>query len=633
MLKTLILALVCWGALAAAWADSPPTTVPTISPQQIHALAQHPYWRRLLRYQARGEQAHSQVKQQPHFFVSPEGEQNPEAELAATVQTWLSEKQPAPDSSLSCRFPRRIGWLREQLGISVAEHPKAACPTLETWLGALNPGQATLVFAADYINNPSSMFGHTLLRIDSPEQTEATRLLAYAVNYAANTNEANGLLFAYHGLTGGYPGTFSVMPYYEKVKEYNDMEDRDLWEYQLKLSPQELHDLLLHLWEMRGVSFPYYFLSSNCSYQLLGLIEAARPGLSLREDFPVYAIPTDTLRRVLQEQDILRAVTYRASSGSKLNQQVRRNRPVVNRAAKQLQNDDDIHAYALSRPEQAQALETGYDYLYHRFLAREVNAKEAPPRLRALLTQRAAIAEPDQRPAPLTPAVDPSQGHATRRATLSLGQDEGEPFIGLGFRPAYHDLMDPPAGYRRGAHIDFLQGEVRWEPEADRLKLQDFTLLAIDSLAAQHGFIQPLSWRLATGHKRYATDKTGRFSEDQRHGLGFVEGGAGISLQPREDWLCYGLLEADLQAGAALDRGWRVGLGPRLGCLAYATRQQWQLQAGSRYREELSAWQNRLDLAWQLNLSPGHALRLEAVIESENRQRLAQGQLRWLHYF
>ena len=72
------------------------------------------------------------------------------------------------------------------------------------------------------MNNPSSMFGHTLLRIDQKGQTEQTRLLAYAINYAANVTTENGLAYAALGVSGGFQGFFSIMPYYLKVKEYRD---------------------------------------------------------------------------------------------------------------------------------------------------------------------------------------------------------------------------------------------------------------------------------------------------------------------------------------------------------------------------------------------------------------------------
>ncbi|MBA2490645.1 MAG: DUF4105 domain-containing protein [Gammaproteobacteria bacterium] len=50
------------------------------------------------------------------------------------------------------------------------------------------------------------MYGHTLLRIDPPAHRGATTLASYALNFAAQTNESNGLMFAVKGLTGFYKG-------------------------------------------------------------------------------------------------------------------------------------------------------------------------------------------------------------------------------------------------------------------------------------------------------------------------------------------------------------------------------------------------------------------------------------------
>ena len=78
------------------------------------------------------------------------------------------------------------------------------------------------------------------------------------------------------------------MPYYRKVREYNDIESRDIWEYKLKLSEEEVSRVLLHLWEMQRAEFDYYFLDENCSYQLLSLLDVAREDLHLtKEKWPI----------------------------------------------------------------------------------------------------------------------------------------------------------------------------------------------------------------------------------------------------------------------------------------------------------------------------------------------------------
>ena len=156
------------------------------------------------------------------------------------------------------------------------------------------------------------MFGHTLLRIDRPNQDERTRLISYAVNFAADTGPDQGLAFAVLGLTGGYRGYFSMRPYYEMVKMYSDIENRDIWEYQLNFNRQEIDLMIEHLWELEDQYADYYFFSTNCSYALLSLLDVARPGLRLTEEFPVYALPVDTVRAVVEQRGMLHKAVFQA---------------------------------------------------------------------------------------------------------------------------------------------------------------------------------------------------------------------------------------------------------------------------------------------------------------------------------
>jgi len=617
---------------ATTLANSPLANSVLPSSAQVAQLAADPFWRVLLYYQPVHGGYVSQATQSD-FFLSPQGRTSPAAELQATLQRWLGETSPAPDTSVSCRFPARISWLRQRLGITPEQHAEAPCPALETWLAAINPAQATLVFASAYLNNPSSMFGHTLLRIDTPDQSESAPLLAYAVNYAAETRESNGIMFAVKGLTGGYPGGFSILPYYQKVKEYNDFENRDLWEYQLTLSPAEIHRLLQHLWEMRGIHFPYYFFSDNCSYELLGLIESARPGLALRQQFPVYAIPVDTVRVVLAQQGLLKAMHYRASSATRLSHEVAHNSQAVNDAARQLMQQPDAGTPGLSPVEHAQAQETAYDDLYYRYLSRQVPADSTPPLLRALLVARSQTDVPDQRTLPPQPAVDPANGHATSRIGLDAGDDAGRGFVGLDLRPAYHDLLDPPGGYVAGARIDFLDTGLRYTPKTEQLRLEHFTLFAIDSLSPRNDFFKPLSWDGAMGLREEPLDASGHFSHSDRHPVSYAEGGAGVSIAPAEGMLCYGQLQANLEASPALKQGWQDGFGPRLGCLAASQQSQWQLELGSLYRHEQQVWESHALLGWQYQLNPAQALRLSLSVTAENSQRAGTGSLVWLYYY
>ncbi len=596
--------------------------------QSLH-LADAPYWQRLMFYQKNGHGVLSKVAQ-PSFFLAKNGRSDPAAELDATLAGLYDPAQAATDQAVACQFPVRRDWLVAQMGLQASDLPVTPCPALSAWLQGIQPRHATLVFSSDYMNNPSSMFGHTLLRLD-PDENEKTRLLAYAVNYAAKTDGASSASFAFKGLTGRYPGAYDIMPYYEKVREYNDFESRDLWDYSLNLTPDETQRLTKRVWELRFVTFPYYFLHSNCSYQLLGLLEVARPTLALQQQLPLYAIPTDTLRVSLLKAGLLDKIAYRPAFASRLNAQAAHASPATVRAAKRLTQHPDDPLTGLTLREQAQATEMAGDYAYQQFVGHQIEQADAQPVLRSLMVRRSQVDVPDTRVIVPTPPTDPAHGHLTSRIALGVGEDAGHGYAELEWRPAYHDLLDSAAGYRNGAGINFLQTKLRVAD--DRVTLQQLTLLEIQSLSPKTDFFAPLSWNLAMG-VRQVPISDGQFSRDQSHAVSYLQGAEGQAWQLGSA-LCYGLVAGALEAGAALDNGWRVGIGPNIGCLWNQPAFSLQLDAANYYWQDRHAWQTQLKLGMQIPLGTDlrQALRLSVQQRQQVGIRHQEASLAWLHYF
>ncbi|HEY5678025.1 MAG TPA: DUF4105 domain-containing protein, partial [Myxococcales bacterium] len=111
----------------------------------------------------------------------------------------------------------------------------------------------TLVFSSYYLNNPASAFGHTFLRLNKAAAAQSGRrfeLVDSGIDYAATADTHNAILYAFKGLTGLFQGHWNNYPYFYKVREYADYESRDLWEYDLDLTPQETARLVAHLWEL-----------------------------------------------------------------------------------------------------------------------------------------------------------------------------------------------------------------------------------------------------------------------------------------------------------------------------------------------------------------------------------------------
>lgn len=522
-------------------------------------------WHRLMHYEDQLLRGISSTVDSETFFLAPNGKTDPAAELAATLTAFFNAAVvPERDEPYACAFIARYHWLDQQLGFDRSRMPAADCHRYETWHAALNPESLALIFPSAYLNSPSSMFGHTLLRIDAKGQSSDTRLLAYAVNFAANTQEENGALFAFKGLAGGYPGLFGIYPYYDKVKEYARVENRDLWEYRLNFSDQELDRLMRHLWEMRGVKFDYYFLKENCSYQLLALLEAARPQMRLTEQYSVWAIPTDTIRVLTRESGLIGEVVYRpalatelAAKKSGLDDQ--QTELVMALVEGRIETDDE-QLNSLTDRQRARVLQVAHDLLYYRFQSGQVLREHALPRSRRILLARSKTGVKDDLPDPVRPPTRPDQGHATRRYRLGLAHQEDAFGLTLQLKPAYHDLIDPPAGYTRGSQIDFLAVDLRLNQDA--LYLDEFTPIGIVSLSPRDAFFKPISWQVRTGWKRIAQPGSD-FGK-----LGFtLNGGAGLTYNGPLSSLVYGFVLADVQASSHLDKDYRTGLGLSLGVL------------------------------------------------------------------
>ena len=140
----------------------------------------------------------------------------------------------------------------------------------------------------------------------------STPLLSYVLNYSAKIGKENPLSYAYKGILGGYRGYYSIEPYYKKLKEYLALEQRDIWEYTLNLSQEEIDKMVRHIFEIRHFYSDYFFISKNCSYNLLWLIEVAKDDVNLVDKFEHKAIPLDTIRAVVLE-NLVKKSSYRAS--------------------------------------------------------------------------------------------------------------------------------------------------------------------------------------------------------------------------------------------------------------------------------------------------------------------------------
>ncbi|WP_032866308.1 DUF4105 domain-containing protein [Acinetobacter sp. 1000160] len=595
---------------------------------QKKQLDQNITWQRLM---YADQKQNSEVSYASYFYAK-DGKKNLNSELQADIKALF--QQAADNQSIRCKFPARSRWLMQQLQIDPQQLPKVNCVEFDEWINQIKPHKATLIYATDFMGNPSSMFGHTLLRLD-PKDQKQLNLVSYAVNYAATVKGEDNWSYAWKGLTGQYPGEYSLMPYYRKVKEYGDFESRDLWEYELNLTPEETRFLVEHIWEMQHVSFPYYFVSDNCAYRLLGLIDLVRPNLNLKQQFNYAAIPIETLK-VVDQQHLVKEVVYRPALETQLLAQAKQHGTALAKVAHKVafteveQTQPILKNY--SQSEQAKILEMAYDDLYLQFISRKVDTDFAQPQLRQLLAERSQIQVDKQRQEPTRPQKQPVEGHHARNISVNVGEIQGQSFVELGHRQAYHDLIDPQAGYRTGTQLLFLDGSVQYRD--DKLKLEHLDFLSVNSYNPVQPFKSPLSWGFNLGWKQEAIEN-GKFSEDKQHGVMNLNMQAGYSLADYDRrHICYGQLQSHIQGGKALDKGWRVGVGPTVGCMnVWSDNINSVVQVELPYWQDLSQWNLRVGTQLQYSLNANHAMRLNWDFEQQDHKDWNKVGLAYIRFF
>ncbi len=602
-----LLLLACASQTALAQVSDGPTS------EQVAALAQAPRWQALMHINggATTRGVGNSYVDDSAFFLASDGKRNPVAELRASIEALRPLGGP-----VRCRFPARYRFIAESLGWQ-EERPLAHCEEFQNWKADVPTGQLVLIFPAAYLNSPSSMFGHTLLRLDTEADPDST-WLSLSINFGANTRTAdNSIMYAWRGLAGGYPGHFSTVAYAKKIQDYSRVENRDIWEYALNLSGDEIQWLILHLWELKDINFDYFFLDENCSFRLLELIQVARPEAGLLEGWRFAEVPVKTVR-TLYRAGMVESRRYRPSKASELSHLVDQLDRQERELASQLRDDPSLAQTADYRdlaPSRRQLVaRTAYQALR---LTHRKGARDSAAARRSLALLRLVKAEPTAAEVPrIDPPRAPEDGHDTQALTLSGGVAEGEVFAEFGYRLTYHDLLDPMPGFLPGTAIEGLDLRLR-NSEADGLELEKLDLVDIRSLSPRNRFFSPISWFVNGGLERELTDE----QQDQSLLL-FLQGGPGLSWQ-FGPWLPYVLGVARLENIDFGKSGLEPGAGASAGLLYYGNGFQWSLGAASVYFDG-GFYRNRLRLEGVLRL--GRNLGLMGHCEQVEARHLSAGE-------
>lgn len=546
-------------------------------------------WLKFMKYEKKQGRYQSPVTN-PAFFLAEGGAKDATLELQKSIEQF-SKNLPTSDQHPQCLYPARYEILRKKFPLA----KPVACASFDTWRDAYGVTNINILYGSQYISNPTSAFGHSFFLIDSDKTIEYMRV---TYNYGADIPKDPGIGLVVDGLGGGYKGYYSVVPLYHRLHSYNDIENRDIWEYTLKLTPEERDLVVKGLWEVQEkFSAPYYFLTGNCASELLEIVNVVRPALSLKTSSALYSSPQEIFR-VLHENDLIASFKYRPSLGKQLDQKFKA------LSEKQMLQFEEALTTTQDFPRDALLAETALSYVQ---LMRQKNLDETPESLKPF-ERKALLARAEIKDSPLFQVPKESWPAAPHQAqgpqVIGLGRSKENSNAATSFvlRPAFHDLMQTDAGFLTDSSIDVLtfEGSI---PDGDKARIDSLTLGKIVNFREVKTY-DPLatSWMVGGKFIRNPFLKEElRYRLDVATEIGFATRASSLLL--------FGLAGLDLRDGSVEPFG-RFGFGPRVGAIGtfghwkiYAThRMSWQSSDAQTWLKRESDFKLRYNLnqAWDL---------------------------------
>jgi hypothetical protein len=546
-------------------------------------------WHLLLHYKGTWLGGYESEADGMAFFNAPDGKTNPQAELIATLRNFFKDPNSLKpkEEHPQCNFSARYKWLKQELSIDSGQLPKADCTRMEDWLNQLEPQSITLIFASFYMNNPASMFGHTFLRIDSKSNNNRQALSNYGVNYAATVDTGSMLLYTLKGLFGFFKGEFTVFPYYLKVQEYSNWESRDLWEYKLKFTPDQIDTLLRHLWELGGTYFDYYYFQENCSYHILTVLEVANPDLQLTDDFFFSVQPVDTIKILAEQEGLIDKVTYRPAILSRMKHKTAQmndeQKEILYSLIENTEAMKETSYQQLKTPQKALVLDAYLDYLEYKGLGQEDFDPKKPLMIpHAVLLERSKLKYKRQATEVSHFSAPPETAHGANRARLGVGINDNELFQEIAYRPTLHDILARDTGYKEDSQFIFFDIAARYYYETKRFRLDHFRLLNIASLTPFESIFKKPSWKLNLGFdtiRDFDCDYCNSFKGNA---------GFGYSYKPdyKSPYILFVMAELEAETSGHLEDNHRAGGGVS-GGMFIDFGKDWRLQLEAQYKRFL----------------------------------------------
>lgn len=417
-------------------------------------------WLDLLYYEKTNSGYESVADGQP-FFLTPEGKTSPNAEYQAALRLATTQ-----DPGFKSTFPLRYKWLCKHHNIAylpmVKPDPKVV--------------SMTIAFPNRYMDNPSSMFGHVILILNSKHGLMDSDIF----HYLADTGRTNPRYYIFYGMNGRFIGRFLKEPYFKKIKDYTYVEDRDITYYDLNLNADQLENFQLHTLELKNTHFNYYFLDQNCAFFIGKSLNVILDHPVI--EHPLIAAPSEIIQSLSKHDYILREYQRASITG----QFTRRYQRLTSRQKKEvlaLLTQEQI-----APPTDTEVLETFITVSEHILN----NATNLTQGIRSNRVKAYTILQEQHRPPVRASLVEQQQVHPIPAQAFQLGYGfKDQSFIG--YRRINYSNPSSGSPFEDKTLITLAPRLVVTDRSAPQL---DITLADIVSVAPYTQVLQTSSWKV-----------------------------------------------------------------------------------------------------------------------------------------
>ena len=548
---------------------------------QLNILSKDRVWLQLLHFDKDTKMSTIENKK---FFLSPEGKTNPHAELIATLENY--DKRIDTQKPFRCLFPARYLWLSQKLDLPDYEMIDKRCTTLASWEVRKNVSSISTVFVSGFLGNPASAFGHSFFKINKGKEGE-NALFDNTIGYGAKLpKNYNMVSYMYNGLTGGYQGGYSDKYYYMDDMAYSNQEFREMWSYQLHLSSYEQELMLLHLWELKKVSFPYYFFNKNCGYKVSELLELVQDE-RLTKDASAWYAPIETfyhLNRIHKKRKTVDKITYIPSEQQKIYSFYQDLNTLEQSIVTQIIENEEKVFPKKYKDVKALSKVKILDFVLAFYLYKKEHTKASKALQNHIILARLALPLLSYTKSPIPPKSAMTEGNKPTYVSLGIERYEGEEKIHLGYAPFSIEAL----GYNtfNGDSLSVLEGSITISKED--IRLQKLDLIKIRRLKTENlpfDTQSPYSWSLHLG-----------MEENQERDY-FVDVAGGMSWQLSEEIKVYSLLHLSLHSDAQAYR-----FSPMLGLYANFDKARLEIAYGYENQKESSHYISKLSIAAQYRI-------------------------------